>query len=265
MFRLLLFLSISLFFLSCKEVYTKGDELFYQISEADSTRCMDEILDGIWEEGQNNLYKLDIIYNSDIAYCGIIDVFRVMMNSQGQVMVNTNIDSSNVTAKVVDYFMFNRNKASNMDYQYASYFSLNASELAEQLLWAEERVKKLQGKESVDTFDLRIAQDYLETVKSWTQTRELIDEKLFVQSSTAHIRFSYLVKGEKWQSIKRKIELAYYQMRNYECMRYFGETYLHLFERTQRKGRDLDKQKLEALKTMHPAIIIDNDWSKRDK
>ena len=60
-----------------------------------------------------------------------------------------------------------------------------------------------------------------------------------------------------------QIAHAFYHMRNYECLRYFGETYLSLFERTHRLDKKLDHKKLKALEVLHPAKFICREWKKR--
>lgn len=262
---------------SCEAVYTEGDELFYQISKADSTRCMEEILDEIWEEGEDNLYRLYHIYESDVPYCGIVNVFRITMNSAEELMVDLNFESTveGLSSEIYEYFMFNRNLSNSKrlkvqyDLSYDGYQSVfynvyASNEIVEEIHSRRKKLSKLWAINS-DTSAIQRMRKYVADSERKLSAQKLIEERLQVYATPAHIRFSYSSEGEKWKTVKRKIELAYYQMRNYECMRYFGETYLHLYERSQRKEKDLDKQKLEALKTMHPAIIINNDWSKRDK
>ena len=262
---------------SCEAVYTEGDELFYQISKADSTRCMDEILDGIWGEGEDNRYRLYDIYESDVPYCGIVNVFRITMNSAEELMVDLNFESTveGLSSEIYEYFMFNRNLSNSKrlkvqyDLSYDGYQSVfynvyASNEIVEEIHSRRKKLRKLWAINS-DTSAIQRMRKYVADSERKLSAQKLIEERLRLYATPAHIRFSYSSEGEKWKTVKRKIELAYYQMRNYECMRYFGETYLHLYERSQRKGKDLDKQKLEALKTMHPAIIINNDCSKRDK
>ena len=49
MIRLLFIPLFALILFSCDDASKEVDPLFYQISEADSVRCMEEILDGIDE------------------------------------------------------------------------------------------------------------------------------------------------------------------------------------------------------------------------
>ncbi len=278
MLRLLFFLPLIFFLFSCEAVYSEGDELFYQISEADSTRCMEEILDEIWEEGEDNLYRLYHIYESDVPYCGIKNVISVMINRSEQIMARCYIlsNETEVSSVIYEYFMFNRNLTSSEMYQLSMnpnyegferlfYSTFSDREMERQLKSNREELHGLLTNNQSDTSAIHRMRKYVADSERKLSAQKLIEERLRLYATPAHIRFSYSSEGEKWKTVKRKIELAYYQMRNYECMRYFGETYLHLYERSQRKGKDLDKQKLEALKTMHPAIIINNNWSKRDK
>lgn len=272
MIRLLLIPFVSLLFASCEDVYTSNDELFYRISKADSSRCMDEILEGIWMEGKQNVRKIDYMFDSVIPYCGPREAVDVSLNGSGQVMVRERFVTTGnmVCSEVFRYFMFNRNLSSEESYKRSMDLSYPGFEFTFYSFYSEkeiegmlESLKKEQQELIVnplrDTIELRRVKDRIIDFESRLCAQRLIGRPLAFPSSGAHVRFSYPSSLKKSEVVKREIELAYYQMRNYECMRYFGETYLSLYDRFQRKNRSIDKEKLEAIEVLRPNVIYDKN------
>ncbi|NVK63901.1 MAG: hypothetical protein HWE22_04910 [Flavobacteriales bacterium] len=53
--------------------------------------------------------------------------------------------------------------------------------------------------------------------------------------------------------------IVWINLRNIECLRYFGETYLSLYDRFQRKKRSIDKEKRQAIEIVRPIVIYDKN------
>lgn len=257
-----------LFFLGFASCQSKNEEVspfFYRISEADSASCMNEILEGILLEGKENQKRLDYIYNSRIPYCGIVDVYRIVVNSSGQVMLSMQLDSvDNVSAGLYNYCMFNRNVKEtsdvyyNLEYEGFKFAYYNTTDMYE----IESRLDELNNRNSSDPTEI---QEIAERIETWEQRRralELTCDNDLVHLPAAHVRFSHQGESDLTKRIRKEIAFAFYQMRNYECLRYFHESYLSLQERANRKKRKLDIEKLQVLRVIHPAIIFERDWSK---
>ncbi len=272
MFRLLLFLSISLFFLSCKEVYTKGDELFYQISEADSTRCMDEIIGEIRKTAKDNQDEEDR-YTECIIQCGLPsrDFLQVEISDNGNVTLNGSVTSESMVESVVNHCMINRNLTPaetakavlNRDYKgirhpFYNHFSL--MEIEENIKSASKEHKEIAEYPNADP---ELINYYRSKVTEWELKKKvllLIKSKTLPEMSySSKIEVSYLHPSKESEEVLNDVAMAFYHLRNIECLRYFGETYLSLYDRFQRKKRSIDKEKLQAIEIVRPIVIYDKN------
>jgi hypothetical protein len=258
---------------SCEESSKQVDPLFYQISVADSARCMNEILDGIRFEGKENQRFIDDLFIPGIPYCGTLDKFYIGINSSGRLMINMQLDSDDVIGKVFEYFIFNRNltakevyKASvdqnHPGFNFPFYNKFNLKDIQRNKDSYQRDVEDLDKTDS----------DYLELLRrkelkvidcnEMIRALELIDEKFFPQLGTAHVVFDYPRQSEKSEEILNDVALAFYHLRNFECIRYFNETYLSLFDRAQRLNRKIDLEKLTVLEIIQRPIIFHRPWKK---
>ncbi|MFK7785560.1 MAG: hypothetical protein AB8B56_10610 [Crocinitomicaceae bacterium] len=278
MMRLLFipFFAFALF--SCDDASKEVDPLFYQISKADSTRCMDEILDGLIDESRRKQDFQDSIMSMVYVphYCDLVgrDIFRIDLNSNGQLMVNHDLDSLDLVEQTYQYFMFNRSLTSAetnqfaMDPKYEGFDKpfYNRFSLEEIERRIEEELAQANQVKGVKGADPTLVHYMFSKVEEWEKRKlalELIGtDELVELSPQAALHFEYHEETEQSQLILRQIAYDYYQMRNYECLLYFGETYLSLYERHQRLRRKLDQDKLAALLNMRPARIICIDRSK---
>ena len=271
MIRLLFIPFFVLICCSCESDSKEENPLFYQMSEADSVRCMDEILGEIINTSIENQKLSAKFYNPNIITCGISDVFRVNVNSRGKVMVGFKVDSNNISEKVYDYFMFNRNlssdetTAASIDTKYEGfdrpfYNRFGVEEVERKI---EETQKQLEEIEDVEGADPVLVDYYASKVENWRRmlrSIELIGQNELSQvSPQAHVSFGFQKSSEKSEELFKQISLAFYYMRNYESMRYFTESYITLYDRSQRRKRQIDIEKLDVLELMYPSRIIFNN------
>lgn len=273
MIRLLFIPFFALFFFSCESSSREVDPLFYQISEEDSIRCMKEILDGIIEDAAENQRRAKSLYKPNIAYCGVIDVFRIMLNSRGDLMIDSEFNSKNVTEKTYRYFMCNRNltsketiaacsNSSHPGFEFPFYNRYKSDEIERRIKDAKYELTEVKKQEP----DREWEEYYVLKVEEWEVRKralEMINANSLPEISfSAHVLYEYQKSSDKSMEVLKQIALAFYQMRNYECLRYFKETYLNLYDRSQRMNKKNDLDKLEALELLHPASIYCDDWTK---
>lgn len=278
MIRLLFIPLFTLLLFSCDDSSKEVDPLFYQISEADSLRCMDEILEGMISKAQRKQDLDDsmhqLTYNSNVTVCGVRDVLSIIMNSRGQVMVGGTLDSVDISEEVYNYFMFNRNLnsaetvAASMNSQHEGfekpfYNWFDEKEIEDRIERTTEEANEVKATKGAD---LALVNYFFSKVEEWKIRKKALtiigDKQLPEVALWAILRFEYPMESKQSKAIKREIAFAFYQMRNYECMRYFGETYLNLFERSQRMGREKDRDKLAALDMIHSAKFVCYEWKK---
>jgi hypothetical protein len=274
----LLFVSCFVSILFSCDYSSNTEPLVYQMSQADSTRCMDEILDGIIKEArreqqyQDSIYEL--FYNPNLIVCGVRDVLGIYLNSSGQLMVGGSTDSVDIVDTVYQYFMFNRNLTEEetgmaaMNPNYEGYDKPFYNSFG--LKYIEKKIQECAGEvrrvQEAPNTDPAIIEYYLSRVDYWEAKKKGIKiigtDKFKELSPQAILRFEYLKETKQTQVVLNEIAFAFYQMRNYECLKYFDETYLSLYERAQRLERGLEQEKLEVLKLMRPSRIVIRDRSK---
>ncbi len=252
MLRSLLLPFLLAIFLSCSDSSKEVDPLFYQISEADSTRCMDEILSGILEDtSQVHRIKREI-YFPDHIVCSPIRGFRIAMNSRGQVMISKKNDCDDVAEKTFDHFIGNRNltesekiacatDAHNPGFELPFYDSYSLNFINDMIKSAEAELSRIK---MLDGVPPKIIEEHVAALDEWKARKKAIEiiggTALTQKSPYEHVRFEYQRASSKSKEVLNQIAFAFYQMRNYECLRYFNETYLSLYDRAQRKQRKID-------------------------
>jgi len=267
MIRLLLFSLVSLPFFSCEDVYTKDDELFYQLSEADSARCMEEILDGILEESIEEEQKIRDVLYEDIPYCGPKEILYISVNSIGQVMIQDEGGSTDVSEKVYHYFMFNRfltsdetdKAAMNVNhpgFEFPLYNHVEMYEIDREIGKAKKKWLDVKNTEGVDSTFVNYFYSKVEEWQTRKNALEIIGNSMLPEiSASALVQLHSHGESVKFQKVLKEIAIAFYHIRNSECMQYFGETYLSLYERAQRKKKELDFDKLRTLQVLSPGRI----------
>jgi hypothetical protein len=133
-----------------------------------------------------------------------------------------------------------------------------------------QKIKETQNQlndiKSVEGIDSLLVEYYASKVDEWKVKLipiHLLGENEFSEIvSSGKVRVNYRNTEDRPEEVLIEVAMAFYQMRNFECVRYFKENYLSLYERAQRKQRKLDVEKLEALEMLHPISIFDHDRSK---
>lgn len=266
-FILIHFLALLLF--SCESDSKKVDPLFYQISVADSARCMNEIFGEIREQAKENQKRQDEFDGVHMICCFMSrDHMRIRINSAGELRNNYFSDSTNVEENVFEGFMSNRNltdeetAVASMDWNHPGYNFLFYNRFSFEEI--QRKIKETQNQadeiKSVDGADPVLVEYYVSKVDEWEQMQRSIDvidgQTLSQTSPQARVTLEYQESTIKIKEVLKDIALTFYQMRNYECMRYFGETYLNLFDRQKRQKRKNDIEKVEALRYLHPSMIF---------
>lgn len=271
MLRLLLLPFVLIIFSSCNDASKEVDPLFYKISEADSTRCMDEILSGILEDTTRMHSIHSLIYRRGIPICEPVDKLGISINSSGRVMVthhnDHHIDSNNIVEKTFMFFMCNRELTTKeliscaMDvncpgFDFPFYNSYNIKEILRIIKETQTQLDEMKTSKGLDQEWIESLTERLKEWKALKKALEIIDAPAIPQiSNSAHVRFEYQKESTKSKEVLNQIAFAFYQIRNYECLKYFNETYVSLYDRAQRKKRKIDLDKLEVLKVLHPASI----------
>jgi hypothetical protein len=271
MIRIFVITMLTTIVISSCDASKEVDPLFYQISEADSTRCMDEILDDIVEDTTRIHSILGHIYRPGIPFCGLVDKLGISINSSGEVMINHHIDhhidSNNIVEKTFMFFMCNRELTSKElmscatdvncpGFEFPFYDSYNKKEILRILKESHIQLDEMKTAEGLDQEWVERRAERLKEWKALKNAIEIIDAPTIPQiSNSAHVRFEYQRASPKSKEVLNQIAFAFYQMRNFECLKYFNETYLSLYDRAQRKKRKIDLDKLEVLKVLHPASI----------
>lgn len=276
MYRLLFLPFFALLFFSCDDASDEVDPLFYQISEADSARCMGEILDGILEDTTEIERIKNHVYNPHVAYCGPIEVFRIMLNSHGDLMIGNESNSSDVFGKTYQFFMYNRSLTvsetnssvtdpSSAGFHFPFYNRYYPKEILRNIEQAQNELDEIKD---IDGADPLLIEYYASKVTEWEELKKVIEimnaPSIPQIAFTSHVRFSIIQSTPKSDEVLIDIALAFYQMRNYECMRYFKESYLSLYDRAKRRKRTIDIEKLDVLKLLHPASIYTVDLNDKN-
>lgn len=176
----------------------------------------------------------------------------------------------------MEYFMFNRNLTSQetpaaaMNAKYPGfdfpfYNNFERTEIERRIKETTEGLDEIKGVDGADAALVDYCASKVEVWKVKLRLLNLFGEKTLDEiSPQANVSVNYQQASKKSDEVLIEVALAFYQMRNYECLRYFNETYLSLFERMKRLKRPIDRDKFEALEILHRASIYDNDRSKRE-
>ena len=268
MLRLLLLPFLLILFSSCNDASKEDDPLFYQISEADSTRCMGEILSGILEDTLQIHQIMGCIPDPNRTYNGPLHVSQFNINSRAGIKIDHKIGSDMIAELTYEFFMHNRNLTWNETERYfmdKNYYGFNfpfynqysPNEILKRIKDAQRQFDELKKVNGIDASFIEQEASKVAEWKVLKRAMELLNTPTVPRISLeAHVRFGLLESVKKSKYALKQIAFAFYQMRNYECLKYFNETYLSLYERAQRKKRKIDLDKLDVLELIHPSAIV---------
>lgn len=256
---------------SCDTFLSQDDPLFYQMSKADSTRCMEEVLGEICEEArENQRQKIDFMKHVTCVLWR--SGFVVRINRSGEIETD-NLDIASISDSLVAYILFNRNltgyetteASMNPTYSGSSspfYNHFGSEEIKDMIKNVEVEFEEIRAQEGADSALVAYFASKVVDRKLMLKGLELMRAKSFPQRGSSQVVVSYQSKTEKSEEVLREVAKGVYQIRNYECLRYFNETYLNLYDRAQKRKRKIDLEKLELLKMIQPNSLFDEDLSK---
>ncbi|MDG1331853.1 MAG: hypothetical protein P8P74_05965 [Crocinitomicaceae bacterium] len=270
MIRLLFIPLFALVLFSCDDSSEKFDPLFYQISEADSARCMNEILEGILDEGQEwQIQRAIAMSKITVPICFPPEQFDIWINSNRQLMVEGDFadDLSQITPGVFNFYFINRNlkrdeiASASVDTDYPGWLSpfysqWNIKELEDRITRINTDIEEYKT-DSVDVELMEYFENEIEEIELKISFIEYAGCKSIPQvTSGANVEISYQDSSALSNEAIERVAIAFYHLRNYECLRYFNESYLNLYERLQRTKQQIDSDKIRILEILHQATII---------
>lgn len=262
---------LSLFFVKCGNEVEEKSPLFYQISKADSLKYMKQILDEISNNENERQRLIDYWYNSSPPPCDTKPSLQIVLQKGHQPKMNFEFRTEGISSIIYEYYMYNRNLTEKKKYEFQMdvsyegfdfpfYDHLQKEEIIKKKGWAIEELDAIKRAEGADSV---LIEHYASIVKEWQLLEKALivigDEEIIQMWDGAHICLEFDEEFDERENVLNQIALGYYQIRNYECMRYFGETYLSLFERFKRTERAADFDKLNALNVLHPISHLFKD------
>lgn len=267
MIRLLFIPFLTLLCFSCEHVLDKDDSLFHQISSADSVRCTNEILDELRQESKSYEKLLDeYMWETCVDWDRLsLEVLDIKIDSVNQMSSSLPKEESGIQETVLEFFYHFRNQPVEISksYRYSSdlknylaYRFFNQKSLKALKSKREETYQSDRSYENADPLLIEYYKSQVAEVESYLDLSNVLRaDSIALFSEHARVQIDADGSPEKYQEIFEQVLLGYYQVRNYECLRYFGESYLSLYERSKRSKRKVDVEKLEALKIYRPVRI----------
>ncbi|MCJ8289488.1 MAG: hypothetical protein HRT58_07465 [Crocinitomicaceae bacterium] len=272
-FILIPFLALLLF--SCESDSKKVDPLFYQISTVDSAKYSNQLHQIMKQEALDYQEEQMEIRNSSMCnmpppyYDG--DILSIELTTESEYLIEGIKNRKSLSSVVFDFFIKNRNLTtdiflvSDTDFlKYPMYRVLTVNYLMSDIERKEQEladIKNMKGADSVliDYYAAKVNStkerlDLLELFK--TDTLAFVSDFTFVEIKRANSESGYNL------ALDEVID-GLFHLRDYECWRYFGESYVSLFGRAQTRKWQIDSDKLAGLKMLHPIQIRDFDRTAR--
>lgn len=269
------FLFIPLFALilsSCIDSSKDDDPLFYRISEADSTKYMKEILDEIQLQALENRRTEDSL--GRLGYWGCCDIreyLRVEIDSNNMVSMSL-FEGMDINDAVITYFSINRNvteeetitvamNAKKEGHKCAFYTRYSMDDLRKEISQNSRQYNEIKQEKGADPALIEWAKSKMDEWEPYRMALKVTGAEYI--NRTGHfsrVNVEYPHTSRKSEEVLNSVAFAIYQLRNAECFRYFGESYLQLYDRHRRISHPADKKKLEAIKVICPNMIFDKNY-----
>lgn len=246
-------------------------ELFVSMSEEDSLKLVDEVLDSMEVELYGIFTYQDTFENNDI-YCGFRPVLRILANREGQIMIGSELNDS-IHSAVVKYYWTNMGlnteeikivatAPDHPGYNFPFYSSISEEEVKWQIDEAINAAKEIESTlgATPEIIDFKWSQVH-EWEKKLKAIKTLNSETLREPSLQASIHISYQSKDPR-NKIVREVLLGYLTLRSHLCKKHFQEPYLELFHRHNLTRSKSDQEKMEAIQLMMPIVVIDKPYCK---
>lgn len=266
-FTLIHFLALFLF--SCESDSKKVDPLFYQMSTLDSTKYMGKLFERMRRDAskfeEERVLSLEEV--PIVPCCGChTEILNIYQDSMGKIKNHHGIKKVNNSDVVVDFFMRNRNERYYLredgmnevwDFNFPRYSLYSKEELEAKLNDQIQEYKEVKIVPNVDAKLLEYYESEYHKTENWLEILRILKTgKLYLNSDVLFIEVNCPNSKNVTKEIIDEVLDGYYRIRNYECIRYFGETYLSLFHRTFSRKRKVDKDKLDALESFRPILVF---------
>ena len=267
--RIFLISHLAILFFSCEADSKEIDPLFYQMSSEDSLKYSKELHDVLKLEMLD--YENEQLKISNSGMCNDVppyrdcDILSIELTNIGTHIVEGKRDTNSLSSVVFDFFIKNRNRTDNFFLisdtevlRFPLYNKLTINSLKSSFWDKKQQLTEIENNEFADPLLIEYCRGLLSVAK---ERYELL--KIFKADSLAFIPEMSFIEIENRDSESAYNEAldevidGYSHLRNYECLRYFGESYLSLFARAQKRQRQMDLDKLAGLKLFRPIRIKD--------
>lgn len=260
---------------SCESNSNEVDPLFYQMSSADSTKYSNQLHENLKQEVLDYQKEQMKIRSSGMCHMpppyNDGDILSIELTGKSEYLLEGKKSRKSLSSVVFDFFMKNRNLTTDI-------FLISDTEVLKSPLYnvltvnclrldVERKQQELEGVKNMKGADPVLIEYYASKVNFSKKRLELL--KLFKTDSVAFINELTFIEIKRADS-ESEYNLAldevidgFFHLRNYECLRYFGESYVSLFGRAQTLKRKTDLDKLAGLKMLHPIQIRNSNMTAR--
>lgn len=268
MIRIYLIAILASICLSCDNSAKRVDPLFYQMTEIDSVKYFQKLHELMIREAFN--YQ-----SEELAYRRESICWMPPSRGKGELLTIINLEAGldsiqnvglprSISESFVNIYLKNRNvnyldlSDSDKKTHYPFYNASTPSDWKKNMEESKRELEEMKETPSADPALIEyFEQRFLSNQRGYRLIKILETDTIYTISPLFRIEIDCPDSPSEYDRILKSSVKGYYLIRNYECMRYFGETYLSLFERRYRLKRKIDRDKLEVLEFLHPIRIID--------
>lgn len=261
-----LFCVLSFIIFGCNS--NQEEEISYtEINQADSLRLTEILFDSMYAEIYSDpLYQLkrkDVVHTDFVCEPRGEAILKIRVNKLGEYMIGIELNGD-ITNRVYEFYTTNQEKNDPTN-SFPMYSRISMDELEDQIRAAKQDLKDVENTQGV-------SQDIIEfkkkRVEEWENKKKVLatigGKELAEIHFQAHIELEYPQNFKKKNELLDSILLAFYQMRDKSSLKYFNRSYLSLFyEYSETKRSDI-WDKLDALKVLHPIVLIDIPYCKEN-
>jgi hypothetical protein len=257
--KILLPFSILLFFASCSsnDNSVTAQRQRKLLAAADSMQIMTELI----KELKMEMYDgyMPITKDSSLAaqlYCGFRPEIRIRINKTNQLIIGNDLamDWSKVSNLTVEFYSANLEKRNS--FNDFPYYSVRSKKKIFQEITDNESNLLIPD---IDSALYEFFQEEIDRCKTELTTLTSINkDTLFTAQEGARITLEYFPEIDNQASIVDSVLVGFYILRDQSSKRYFNESYVDIYDRYIFTHMRNDREKLQALKVLHPMNVIDH-------
>jgi hypothetical protein len=218
----------------------------------DSLAILPIIFDSINKEALDYEASQDCSWEGCCVHISFRNILRVQGNCAGQIMIGHDISNVDVFQAIFDFY--DKEKIELDTYSTARFMCFNDSILNSEINHIEKYIKQLRNEKNshLESY-IAFKNEELKAYQRYRLYKKVLRlDELLIPYIYSHVQINAHNNCDILDNLLKKAFEAFYIMRDKESKKYFGQSYVYLFNKARLKSDLTSLQKLEIINYLIP-------------